>query len=100
MWTAYKPDRPFPVDMAGFAVNTDLILKYAHANFDYDRPRGMQESQFLMDLGLKHWSELEPKASGCQQILVWHTRTADPLLATWRRLESQGVLAPPIEDNV
>ncbi|TPP60491.1 Galactosylgalactosylxylosylprotein 3-beta-glucuronosyltransferase [Fasciola gigantica] len=100
MWTAYKPDRPFPIDMAGFAVNTDLILKHIHANFDYNRPRGMQESQFLMDLGLRHWSEMEPKANGCQQILVWHTRTADPLLATWRRLESQGVLVPPMEDTV
>ncbi|CAL8101970.1 unnamed protein product [Calicophoron daubneyi] len=100
MWSAYKPERPFPIDMAAFAVNIDLILTHPGAKFDYNRPRGMQESQFLLDLGLKNWEELEPKADGCQQILVWHTRTADPVLAVWRRLESQGVVAPPLIDPV
>ncbi|KAG5446921.1 Galactosylgalactosylxylosylprotein 3-beta-glucuronosyltransferase 1 [Clonorchis sinensis] len=100
MWVAYKPNRPFPIDMAGFAVNMDLILNHPQAKFDYNRPRGFQESEFLAGLGLKHWSELEPKADGCQKILVWHTRTADPSLAAWRRLQSQGVVAPPIRDLV
>nr|CAH8826481.1 unnamed protein product [Trichobilharzia regenti] len=98
MWSVYKPERPFPIDMAGFAVNVDLILKNPNAGFDYKRPRGMQESQFLLDLGIKHWRELEPLADGCQKILVWHTRTAEPVLTLWNKLESQGVVPPPISD--
>lgn len=68
MWAAYKPQRPFPIDMAGFAVNIDLIMTHKNAKFDYNRSRGMQESQFLLDLGLKHWSEMEPLADGCQKV--------------------------------
>ncbi|CAH8462469.1 unnamed protein product [Schistosoma bovis] len=98
MWSVYKPERPFPIDMAGFAVNIDLILQHKNAGFDYKRLRGMQESQFLLDLGLKNWRELEPLADGCRKILVWHTRTAEPLLTLWNKLESQGIIAPPIDD--
>ncbi|KAF7261102.1 hypothetical protein EG68_01605 [Paragonimus skrjabini miyazakii] len=100
MWVAHNPQRPFPIDMAGFAVNVNLVLEHPTAALDYNLPRGMQESHFLLGLGLKHWSELEAKADGCQKILVWHTRTADPVLASWRRLQAQGVLAPPIQDPV
>lgn len=99
MWAAHNPHRSFPIDMAGFAVNVDLILTNPSARLEYNRPVGMQESLFLSSLGLKHWSEMEPKAAGCQKILVWHTRTSDPVLAEWRRLQSQGVIAPPIDDT-
>lgn len=38
MW---KPERPFPVDMAAFAVNLSLALN-TNAFFTYNVPRGYQ----------------------------------------------------------
>ncbi|CAI4224271.1 unnamed protein product [Auanema sp. JU1783] len=70
----WKPERPFPIDMAAFAVNLTLITQNPSAGFKYDVPRGYQESQFLTSLGVKRW-ELEPKAQKCTKVYVWHTRT-------------------------
>lgn len=37
----WKPERPFPVDMAAFAINLSLALD-ANAFFTYNVPRGYQ----------------------------------------------------------
>ncbi|GFO27431.1 galactosylgalactosylxylosylprotein 3-beta-glucuronosyltransferase [Plakobranchus ocellatus] len=73
-FTAWKPDRPFAIDMAGFAVNLQLVLKYPKAGFSNEVRRGYQESTFLSGLQLT-LSDLEPKANMCSEVLVWHTRT-------------------------
>ena len=39
---AWKPERPFPIDMAAFAVNISLILTHPNAGFKYEVPRGYQ----------------------------------------------------------
>ncbi|VDK44567.1 unnamed protein product [Anisakis simplex] len=70
----WKPERPFPIDMAAFAVNLSLLLEHHDAAFSYNVPRGYQESHFLTSLELTR-SDLEPKANGCRNVLVWHTRT-------------------------
>ncbi|KHN87042.1 putative glucuronosyltransferase sqv-8 [Toxocara canis] len=70
----WKPERPFPVDMAAFAVNLSLVLEHQDAAFSYNVPRGYQESHFLTSLGLAR-SDLEPKANDCRNVYVWHTRT-------------------------
>uniref|UniRef100_A0AC34R3S2 Galactosylgalactosylxylosylprotein 3-beta-glucuronosyltransferase n=1 Tax=Panagrolaimus sp. JU765 TaxID=591449 RepID=A0AC34R3S2_9BILA len=70
----WKPDRPFPIDMAAFAVNTSLVIQNPDAKFSYDVPRGYQESHFLTSLGLTRM-DLEPKAEFCSKVYVWHTRT-------------------------
>ncbi|KAI6242806.1 Galactosylgalactosylxylosylprotein 3-beta-glucuronosyltransferase [Aphelenchoides fujianensis] len=75
----WKKERPFPIDMAAFAVNITLLNEHPTAAFSYDVPRGYQESHFLTGLGLKR-SDLEPKADFCTKILVWHTRTEAPTL--------------------
>lgn len=98
----FDPQRPFAVDMAGFAVNLKLILTKPQASFKLtDVKPGYQESSLLSDL--VSLSDLEPKASNCTkvraclhtvkllqsdgggfphsvQVLVWHTRTQNPLL--------------------
>ncbi|VDM70814.1 unnamed protein product [Strongylus vulgaris] len=86
----WKPERPFPIDMAAFAVNLTLIIAKSEALFSYDVPRGYQESHFLTGLGLKR-SDLEPKAVNCTRVYVWHTRTEKSKLskADWEKIVAQ-----------
>ncbi|VDN84282.1 unnamed protein product [Brugia pahangi] len=81
----WKPERPFPIDMAAFAINLSLALN-ANALFTYDVPRGYQESHFLTTLGLNR-NDLELKADGCTKVYVWHTRTERTLLSQRERLK-------------
>uniref|UniRef100_A0A8C1WYT2 Galactosylgalactosylxylosylprotein 3-beta-glucuronosyltransferase n=1 Tax=Cyprinus carpio TaxID=7962 RepID=A0A8C1WYT2_CYPCA len=77
--TVFDPQRPFGIDMAGFAVNLQLILDKPQACFKLNGVKGgYQESSLLQDLVTL--SDLEPKAANCTKILVWHTRTERPLL--------------------
>ena len=67
-WFEY---RKFPVDMAGFAVNIELLIKH--------KPKmpylgGHEETLFLENLHV-NMSEIEPLANNCTKILVWHTKT-------------------------
>lgn len=73
MW---KPERPFPIDMAGFAISCDLFKKNPKAAFSYEVQKGYQESEILRQLTTR--IELQPLAYN--QILVWHTRTESPKL--------------------
>ncbi|RWS26516.1 Galactosylgalactosylxylosylprotein 3-beta-glucuronosyltransferase 3-like protein [Leptotrombidium deliense] len=77
--TIWRPERAFPIDMAGFAVNIKLILDRRKANFIATVPRGYQESYFLKQL-IHGVHELEPKADDCSKVFVWHTRTEHPKL--------------------
>ncbi|KAI1288336.1 Galactosylgalactosylxylosylprotein 3-beta-glucuronosyltransferase 3 [Halotydeus destructor] len=84
--TRWKPDRPYPIDMAGFAVNLAHLLKRPEARFTYRVSRGFQESH-LISLLVNGPDELEPKANHCSRILVWHTRTETPKLHQELQLE-------------
>ncbi len=70
--------RPFPIDMAGFAVNLNHLLAHPSARFSLLVAPGMQESHFLTHLA--RMQDLEPKADNCTKILVWHTNTRRVLL--------------------
>ncbi|XP_069062875.1 galactosylgalactosylxylosylprotein 3-beta-glucuronosyltransferase 1-like [Pleurodeles waltl] len=72
----YDLQRAFAIDMAGFAVNLNLIIKKHNAWFPEQGYSGKMESRFLE--GLAVMEDLEPKASNCTKILVWHTRTQGP----------------------
>ncbi|GCC30800.1 hypothetical protein chiPu_0009254 [Chiloscyllium punctatum] len=73
-YTGWRPDRPFAIDMAGFAVNLKVILSHPEAVFKRGGSQpGMQESDFLKQITTVQ--ELEPKAANCTKVLVWHTRT-------------------------
>ncbi|MFH4975449.1 hypothetical protein AB6A40_002158 [Gnathostoma spinigerum] len=75
----WKPKRPFPIDMAAFAVSLDLVNKMPDVVFSYDVPRGFQESHFLTSLGLQYVNAT-PMARNCSKVYVWHTRTEMPKL--------------------
>ncbi|XP_007902388.1 galactosylgalactosylxylosylprotein 3-beta-glucuronosyltransferase 2 [Callorhinchus milii] len=79
-YTGWRPDRPFAIDMAGFAVNLQVILSNPKAVFKRGGSQpGMQESDFLKQITTVQ--ELEPKAANCTKVLVWHTRTEKANLA-------------------
>lgn len=62
----------WPVDMAGFAVSLDYLENSPNATMPFRA--GFEEDEFLKSIGLKI-DEIEPKASNCTEILVWHTQT-------------------------
>lgn len=74
--SGWKADRKFAIDMAGFAINLDLILTKREAEFSYKMEKGFQESEFLSYFITKE--ELEPLADNCTKVYVWHTRTEKP----------------------
>jgi len=65
-FTAWKPNRQFALDMAGFAVNTRLLMTHRLAGFSYSVSRGEQESYFLSQL--VNLTDLEPKANNCTEV--------------------------------
>ena len=85
---AWKPDRPFPLDMAGFAINLRLLLENKDAMFSYDVEGGYQESEILSQIVTR--DELEPLADCCTKVYVWHTRTEPPLLNVEQLLIKKG----------
>lgn len=117
--TAWKPERPYPLDMAGFAVQLSEI-KVSHARFSYHTRRGYLETDFLLKLvgtpmrneGFRDSGEyfeylgnLKKKAlkktvglaDDCSKVLVWHTRTEKPKDKDEKRLEKVGQGSPEME---
>ncbi|XP_066582909.1 galactosylgalactosylxylosylprotein 3-beta-glucuronosyltransferase I isoform X2 [Prorops nasuta] len=86
--SVWKPDRPFPVDMAGFAIGLNLLLENRDAWFSYEVQGGYQESAILQQLITK--DQLEPLADCCTKVYVWHTRTEPPLLNAEQMLIKKG----------
>lgn len=85
---AWRPERPFPVDMAGFAISGDLLVKFADAKFSFEVKRGYQESEILRQMTTVQ--TLQPLANNCTDILVWHTRTETPKLDAETKLVKSG----------
>lgn len=85
----WRPERPFPVDMAGFAISVDLLLANPEAKFSYDVERGYQESEILRHVTTME--RLQPLAGQCRMILVWHTRTELPKLNAEEKLNKQKI---------
>ncbi|KAL1138889.1 hypothetical protein AAG570_008951 [Ranatra chinensis] len=86
--SAWRPDRPFPIDMAGFAVNLGHLLRHPKVEFLFNISGGFQESVFLQQLTTTE--RLEPKADNCTKVLVWHTRTESPKLTEENKLRKLG----------
>ncbi|XP_025911777.1 neutral alpha-glucosidase AB-like [Apteryx rowi] len=90
---AWKPERPFPLDMAGFAVALRLLLARPGARFDPRAERGYLESSLLRHLVSRE--QLEPKADNCTRVLVWHTRTEKPKMRQEEQLQREGLGSDP-----
>lgn len=86
--SAWRPERPFPIDMAGFAISGDLLMDFKQAVFSYEVQRGYQESEILRHLTVVR--DLQPMANRCRDVLVWHTRTESPKLDAEVRLKKAG----------
>ena len=87
----WAPNRPFAVDMAGFAINLELLLERPKAKFAYQVKRGFQESEFLAHL--VNISDLEVKGDLGKKVMVWHTRTEKAKLDMEKKLQDRE-LAP------
>lgn len=85
--SAFKPQRMFPIDMAGFSINVAILLTNSQAYFTLKVARGYQETYLLKQL-VRHPSEMEPKAENCSKVLVWHTRTETPNLNREAKLKT------------
>lgn len=86
--SAWKPERPFAIDMAGFSINLKLLLQHPNAAFNPDVPRGYVETSLLRQI--IDINEMEPKAENCTKVLVWHTRTERPKIYSDRQLKDLG----------
>nr|CAD7202186.1 unnamed protein product [Timema douglasi] len=86
--SGWRPDRLFPIDMAGFAINLGVLLRAPNAKFSFKVERGFQESEILHQLVTK--DELEPMAANCTKVFVWHTRTETPKLPVEQELTKKG----------
>ena len=72
--TAWRPERPLPVDMAGFAVGLEALLKRPEAAFSPSSERGYLESDFAKFF-LRTPADMEFLPGRATEVLVWHTRT-------------------------
>ncbi|XP_034947476.1 galactosylgalactosylxylosylprotein 3-beta-glucuronosyltransferase I [Chelonus insularis] len=86
--SAWKPDRPFPFDMAAFALNLKVVLEKKDVWFTYTVRNGYQETDFLQQMVTL--DQLEPLADCCTKVYVWHTRTEAPQLKDEQRLNKLG----------
>ncbi|XP_053609002.1 galactosylgalactosylxylosylprotein 3-beta-glucuronosyltransferase I isoform X2 [Plodia interpunctella] len=82
----WKPFRPFPIDMAGFAINSTLLLEQPDAKFSRKVQSGYQESEILKYFTKKE--DLEPLADNCTKVYVWHTRTQKPSIITPKKWQT------------
>ena len=71
--TAWDLSRPFPLDMAGFAVSLPLLMARRTAKMNPHAKRGYVESSLLQDL-VSGVDELEAKADDCSKVSPWTCR--------------------------
>ncbi|CAH1792073.1 unnamed protein product [Owenia fusiformis] len=86
--TYWMPERDFALDMAGFAINIELLFDKPLVQFEYEVKRGYQETTLLRGFVTKE--ELEPLADNCRKVLVWHTRTEKADLRNEEKLKKYG----------
>jgi len=85
----WRANRPLPLDMAGFAINAQLFIDNPEVEMDRSAV-GLLESSIVRRLRVSR-EELEPLANNCKQVLVWHTRTAVPIIRPDDHLKKRGL---------
>ncbi|CAD5223366.1 unnamed protein product [Bursaphelenchus okinawaensis] len=74
-WNVYhQPKRKFAVDMAGFAINIDMLMK-SKPRLTLHCAGKTPEDCFLQQLKME-WDEMVPFGDGTGEIFVWHRQTA------------------------
>lgn len=73
-YAAWRPERPMPVDMAGFAINAKLFIDNPEVKMDPLANRGYLESSIVSKLAKR--DELEPLADNCKQVYVAKLNTS------------------------
>jgi len=68
----WRPERPFPIDMAGFAINLQLLLDHPEAKFSLTAERGYQETEILKNIITR--DQLEPLAKMCSEVILLITK--------------------------
>lgn len=90
-FTAWMPERQFPVDMAAFAVNLNLLTQHhPTAAINPEVARGFLETDFLQQLKI-NVEDIEAKGNDCSKILVWHTQTAKANMKEEEKLRQKGL---------
>lgn len=77
-YTLWKPQRPMPLDMAGFAINAKLIIDNPDVEMDTMAARGYLESSIVSRLATRE--EFEPLANNCKEVQCWWLTCIDLLL--------------------
>nr|XP_045605761.1 galactosylgalactosylxylosylprotein 3-beta-glucuronosyltransferase S-like isoform X2 [Procambarus clarkii] len=96
-YDGWPAGRKFQVDMAGFAVGVGYLKKQKKVTMPYIA--GHEEDGFLKSLNLS-LNDIEVKANGCTNILVWHTRTAKNPLRTLNLDNHQSNNIQVLADNM
>lgn len=76
---AWPAKRMWPVDMAGFAINLEVLAQNPNATMPYKA--GYEEDEFLKNIDLR-LEQIEPLANNCTEVLVWHTQTKNVKIPT------------------
>lgn len=90
----YLRSRQFRSDMAGFAINLDLILRHDRVYFPLRSAGNTFETAFLTQFGIKE-NKIQLIAmnikgeTGDPEVLVWHTRTKKPNLQLERKYKKR-----------
>lgn len=72
-FVGWKGGRKFPIDMAGFAIDLQLLLD-KRPRFRQTVRMGRLESNFI-SMAVSNMRDLQPLASNCTKVYVWHTKT-------------------------
>jgi len=67
--TVWSPNRPFAIDMAGFAISLDRFLNRPEGKFAFEVKKGHQESELLRHF-VSSLDELEPLADRCTKVII------------------------------
>lgn len=65
--SVWKPERKFPIDMAGFALNLKVVIEKKDAMFSYAAPNGYHETTLLEQM--VKTDQLEPLADCCTKVI-------------------------------
>ena len=66
-FTAWQPEREFPLDMAAFAINLAIIQEYKSVYINPESKVGYLETDFLQSLGINK-EDMEPRANNCRKV--------------------------------